>query len=67
MAATVQIDEQLLQEAMEGNTNCSQNDVVADAMRQYIQMRAQERLRGLRGKIAWEGNLEESRQGRLTE
>ena len=40
--------------------------VVEEGLRLLIQTRGQGLVRGLRGKVAWEGDLEQSRRGRAT-
>jgi hypothetical protein len=40
---------------------------VETALRLLIQTRSQVGMRRFRGKVKWEGNLEESRRGRNTE
>jgi Arc/MetJ family transcription regulator len=65
MQTTIEIDDQLLQKAMQDSDDASESAVVAAALRLLIQMRAQNSLRDLRGKIQWDGDLDASRQNRL--
>jgi len=39
--------------------------VIEEALRTLVQLRAQERVRALRGKLQWEGDLEVLREGRF--
>jgi hypothetical protein len=40
---------------------------IEEALRMYIQIQGQKDILKLRGKIPWEGNLEESRLGRIAD
>ncbi len=65
MTTTIEIDDQLLQQAMQDSADASESAVVAAGLRLLVQMRAQNSLRELRGKIEWAGDLDESRQDRI--
>ncbi|MCD6289032.1 MAG: type II toxin-antitoxin system VapB family antitoxin [Anaerolineae bacterium] len=39
--------------------------VIEDALRTLVRLKTQEEVRPLRGKLRWEGNLDETRQERV--
>ena len=67
MKTSVEIDDRLLDAARRVTGLQSEHEVIEAALRHLVQLNAQERIRELRGKVAWEGNLEESRQSRFLE
>ena len=68
MKTNVEIDDELLEAARRvTGLKKSEREVIDAALRHLVQLTAQERIRELRGKVAWEGNLAESRQGRFLE
>jgi Arc/MetJ family transcription regulator len=52
-------------QAMESSGLTTKRAVIEEALRTLIRVKAQERVRGLRGKLHWEGDLNELREGRL--
>ena len=66
MRTNIDIDDRLMREAMRSSGARTKRAAVEQALRLLIQTRAQKGIRRLRGKVAWEGNLEVSRQGRAT-
>ena len=64
MRTNIDIDDCLMREAMRSSGARTKRAAVEQALRLLIQTRAQKGIRRLRGKVAWEGNLEVSRQGR---
>jgi len=67
MKTNVEIDDELLEAARRVTGLKSEREVIDAALRHLVQLTAQERIRELRGKVTWEGNLEESRQSRFLE
>jgi Arc/MetJ family transcription regulator len=61
----IDIDDRLMREAMRRSGARTKRAAVEQALRLLIRTRAQTSLRRLRGKVAWEGDLAVSRQGRL--
>jgi Arc/MetJ family transcription regulator len=61
----VVIDDELMAQAMESSGLTIKRAVIEEALRTLIRVKAQERVRGLRGKRHWEGDLNELREGRL--
>jgi Arc/MetJ family transcription regulator len=67
MKTNVEIDDELLEAARRVTGLQSEREVIDAALRHLVQLTAQERIRELRGKVVWEGNLEESRRSRFLE
>ena len=63
----IEIDDNLMREAMKVGETGTKKATVEAALRLFIQTHAQVGMRRFRGKVKWEGNLEESRLGRNTE
>jgi Arc/MetJ family transcription regulator len=66
MRTNIDIDDSLMRRAMRLGGIDTKKATVEAALRLFIQTRAQIGMRRFRGKVKWEGNLEESRQGRNT-
>jgi Arc/MetJ family transcription regulator len=62
MRTNIVIDEKLMNEALRLSGAPSKKRVVEDSLRLMIQVRRQERIRALRGKLKWTGNLEAIRR-----
>jgi Arc/MetJ family transcription regulator len=60
----IEIEDSLMREAMRSSGEPTKRATVEAALRLLIQTRAQRKIRRLRGKIHWEGNLDELRTGR---
>jgi Arc/MetJ family transcription regulator len=67
MRTNIEIDDQLMRQAMKSSGARTKRATVEAGLRLLVQVRAQAGIRRLRGKIKWEGNLDESRLGRNTE
>lgn len=65
MRTNVVIEDQLIARAMESTGLKTKKAVIEEALRTLIRLKSQERVRDLRGKLHWEGNLDEMREGRL--
>jgi Arc/MetJ family transcription regulator len=65
MRTNIDIDDRLIRQAMRCSGSRTKRAAVEAGLRLLIQTRAQAGIRRLRGKIAWEGDLEKSRLGRL--
>ncbi len=65
MRTNIDIDDRLMQEAMRSSGARTKRAVVEEALRLLIQTRSQSGIRRLRGKVAWEGDLNASRLGRF--
>ena len=64
MRTNIVIDDQLMQQAMQVTGLSTKKSVVEAGLHLLIRVRSQAGLRGLRGKVRWEGDLDETRQGR---
>jgi Arc/MetJ family transcription regulator len=64
MRINVVIDEGLIEKAKKYSGLSTKKAVIEEALRFYVRLKAQEQLRDLRGKLKWEGDLDEMRQGR---
>jgi len=65
MRTNIDIDDDLMRQAMRSSGARTKRAVVEEGLRLLIQTRGQASMRRLRGKVKWEGNLERSRLGRL--
>ncbi|MEW6750897.1 MAG: type II toxin-antitoxin system VapB family antitoxin [Candidatus Latescibacterota bacterium] len=64
MRTNIVIDDQLMMEAMRLSGSTTKRAVVDQALRALIQLCRQEQIRSLRGRLRWEGDLEEMRRDR---
>ncbi|HPO17443.1 MAG TPA: type II toxin-antitoxin system VapB family antitoxin [Candidatus Hydrogenedentes bacterium] len=62
MRTTVVIDDTLLNKALELGGFSTKKSAIEAGLHLLIQRHAQQQLRLVRGKIAWEGDLAESRR-----
>ena len=65
MRTNIDIDDRLMREALRSSGARTKRAVVEQALRLLIQTKGQSSIRRLRGKVAWKGDLEASRAGRL--
>ena len=65
MRTNIEIDDHLVQEAMRSTGARTKKAAVEAGLRLLVQTHGQAELRALRGKVRWEGNLEESRRSRV--
>ena len=61
MRTNIVIDDQLIQEAMKATGLETKRAVVDAALRLLVDLSKQERIRKLRGKVDWQGDLDEAR------
>jgi len=61
----IDIDDRLMREAMRTSGARTKRAVVEEALRLLVQTRGQGSIRRLRGKVAWQGDLNASRLDRL--
>ncbi|HVB85435.1 MAG TPA: type II toxin-antitoxin system VapB family antitoxin [Candidatus Dormibacteraeota bacterium] len=66
MRTNIDIDDGLMKKAMKSSGARTKKAAVESGLRLLVQVRAQRGIRKLRGKIQWEGDLSESRQGRVS-
>jgi Arc/MetJ family transcription regulator len=62
MRATVVIDDALMKQALKAGTFRTKRSVIEAGLRLLVQVESQRRLRKLRGKVAWEGDLDAMRR-----
>ena len=64
MRTNIEIDDELLQEALRVSGLKTKRAVVEAGLRMLLRLKRQENILSLVGKVHWEGNLDESRQRR---
>lgn len=62
MRTNIVINDQLMEEAKKISGLKTKKAVIEKALESFIQLNKQTRIRDLRGKIKWEGDLNEMRQ-----
>ena len=67
MRTNVVIDDELMSQAMKYTGLKTKRAVIEEALRTLIRLKSQEQVRTLRGKLRWEGDLDELRQGRFVD
>ena len=67
MRTNIDLDEQLIREAMRRSGTKTKRAAVEAGLRLLLQIHAQTDIRNLRGKVIWEGDLNESRSSRELE
>ncbi len=61
MRTNIDIDDQLLKEAMKYSGAKSKKNIVNHALEEYIKLQKRQKMKTLFGKVKWEGNLDEMR------
>ena len=64
MRTTIDIDDALMAQALEASGYKTKKVAVEEGLRLLVRTRQQGRLRELRGKLRWEGSLDEMRRDR---
>jgi Arc/MetJ family transcription regulator len=67
MRTNIDMDDQLLKQAMRSTGAPTKKAAVEAGLKLLVQTHSQVSIRKLRGKVKWEGNLDESRLGRVNE
>lgn len=62
MRTNVIIDDELMEQALKSGGYRTKKSAIEDGLRLLVHMNSQKKLRTLRGKIHWEGDLEEMRK-----
>ena len=65
MRTNIVIDDRLMREAMAATRLTTKRAVVEEGLRLLVELRAQSRIRLLRGKVKWEGSLRRTTSGAL--
>jgi len=63
MRTNIVIDDELMTKAIEASGLATKKDVVEQGLKLIIQRGNQQAIRELRGKLKWEGDLDEMRRG----
>lgn len=62
MKTTIAIDDQLINKALEATGLATQEEVVVLGLQMLIQFKLQSQIKQFKGKLRWEGDLDEMRQ-----
>ena len=65
MRTNIEIDDELMRQAMRSSGAPTKRAAVEEGLRLLIQTKGQVGIRRLRGKVKWRGDLETSRAGRV--
>ena len=64
MRTNIVIDDELMSKAIKASGLQTKKEVVEQGLKLIIRLRNQQAIRELRGKVKWEGDLEEMRGGK---
>ncbi len=64
MRTNIDIDDRLMAQAMRACDKTTKRAVVEESLRLLVRTHRQARIRKWRGKVAWEGDLDQSRASR---
>ncbi len=67
MRTNIVLDDKLVERAQKLTGIKTKREVVQEALRTLVLLREQTGIRSLRGKLKWEGNLDDQRLSRLEE
>ncbi len=67
MRTNIDIDDRLMRQAMRHSGAQTKKATVEAALRLLVETHAQAAIRRLRGKVHWQGDLNQSRRGRTQE
>jgi Arc/MetJ family transcription regulator len=67
MRTNIDIDDRLMRQAMQQSGTRTKKATVEAGLRMLVETHAQSSIRRLKGKIRWEGDLNESRRSRVQE
>jgi Arc/MetJ family transcription regulator len=65
MRTNIEIDDHLMKQAMRASGAKTKRETVETALRLMVGLERQDRIRSLRGKLKWEGDLDEMRRNRF--
>jgi len=65
MRTNIVLDDELLERARRLTGLTTKRAVVEEALRLLVKLREQEGVRSLRGRLRWEGDLSQMREGRF--
>jgi Arc/MetJ family transcription regulator len=61
------LDDNLIERAQKLTGIKTKREVVQEALRTLVLLREQSEIRNFRGKLLWDGNLDDQRQSRFTD
>ena len=64
MRTNIVIDDRLMKRAMRASGATTKREAVEKGLKLLVQMKAQEKIRALRGKVRWDGDLDAMRRNR---
>lgn len=64
MRTNIVIDDKLMADALKATGLKTKKDVVEEGLKALIKLRKQSGIKSLRGKLAWEGNLDDMRSSK---
>jgi Arc/MetJ family transcription regulator len=64
MRTNIVIDDRLMKRAMRASGAATKREAVEKGLKLLVQMKQQEKIRTLRGKVRWEGDLDAMRRDR---
>ena len=64
MRMNIVIDDRLMKRAMRASGATTKREAVEKGLKLLVQMKEQEKIRSLRGKVRWEGDLDAMRRDR---
>ncbi len=64
MRTNVVIDDGLMTQAMEYSGLTTKRAVIEEALKTFVRLKMQEQVRGLRGQLYWDGDLDQMRESR---
>lgn len=67
MRTNIEIDDELMREAMKATNATTKKAAVEACLRRTVQLKKQESIRELFGKVQWDGDLDALRQSRISE
>ena len=67
MRTNIEIDDRLMRQAMRNSGRRTKKATVEAGLRLLVETHAQTAIWRLKGKVRWEGDLNESRRGRVPE
>jgi Arc/MetJ family transcription regulator len=67
MRTNIEIDDQLMRQAMRSSGVRTKKAAVEAGLQLLVKTHSQSAIRKLRGKVKWEGDLNQSREGRVRE
>jgi Arc/MetJ family transcription regulator len=65
MRTNIEIDDELMEEAQRLSGLKTKRAVIDAALRMFVRVKRQTDILSLPGKVRWEGNLDEMREGRF--